>query len=349
MKNLFEHISPYAITGLLLLLPAGVFTIILIYLLELPAAPAAADSLLSVFLFAGAAFGFRFQVKQIPFDKTRMPQFVMSHLIAGGIISFLWVSLVTILVKEFSFTGVGYEQFLSSSMLWRIGTGVTLYFVIIAFLYLNRYYNLAVERTERESELKAMVAEAELKSLRFQIHPHFLFNSLNSIASLTDFEPHKAKDMTIKLSELMRYTLSKDSQQFVSLKTEVEHIRKYLDIEKVRFGDRFSVETDIDGNLLNEMIPALLMQPLMENSIKHGVYEAVEPVTIRIRISKENEFMKIVVSNQFDPDNMETKGEGVGLKNIAKRLDLLYQRKNLLTTKSENNIFVTTIFLPLKD
>ena len=182
--------------------------------------------------------------------------------------------------------------------------------------------------------------------LRSQINPHFLFNSLNSVSSLTITDPEKARDMVIKLSEFMRYALSKKDEQPVSLRSELENLRLYLDIEKVRFGDKLSTEEYIDENCFEIKMPVLLLQPLYENAIKHGVYECTESVRITTVAKIINGHVEIIISNNYDTTPSSRKGTGTGLLNVARRLELFYGNKASIRTTKENGIYTVTLYIP---
>lgn len=188
--------------------------------------------------------------------------------------------------------------------------------------------------------------ETELRMLRSQINPHFLFNSLNSITSLTVTDPEKARIMVIKLSDFMRYALSRKDDQPVTLQSELENLRLYLDIEKVRFGDRLSIEENIDPGCLRALVPVMLLQPLYENAIKHGVYESTEMVIIRTSVGFTEGFIEMNITNNFDPEATPAKGTGTGLLNVTRRLELLYGNRASLITEKEINKFRVKIFLP---
>ena len=169
-----------------------------------------------------------------------------------------------------------YQAYWDATFPYRIGTGVFIYGLIILSYYLFISLSNLSEKNAKEARLESLVKETELKMLRSQINPHFLFNSLNSISSLTITDPEKARDMVVKLSEFMRYALSKKDEQPVSFRSELENLRLYLDIEKVRFGDRLSIEENIEENCLEIKMPVMFLQPLYENAVKHGVYESTE-------------------------------------------------------------------------
>jgi len=206
--------------------------------------------------------------------------------------------------------------------------------------------NLA-EKNAREAKLESLVRETELKMLRSQINPHFLFNSLNSISSLTITDPEKARTMVVKLSEFMRYALSRKDERPVSLQNELENLRLYLDIEKVRFGEKLITEENIDPDCLDFKIPVMLLQPLFENAVKHGVYESTESVKIITNAKIVEKFIQITISNNFDPTPSLRKGTGTGLLNVTRRLELYYGNKASIKTTRGNGIYTVTLYMPM--
>ena len=214
------------------------------------------------------------------------------------------------------------------------------------FYYLLLSYRDLQEKTRNEAELKALVKETELNLLKSQINPHFLFNSLNSISSLTLTNPGKAQEMIIKLSEFLRHSINQKNEHLVPLKDEITHIQYYLDIEKIRFGDRIHYNFNIADFCDTCLVPPMLLQPLFENAIKHGVYESTEEVTIVFVCEVTNFGIRLSISNNFDPLALPRKGTKMGIKNIANRLKLLYQSDNLLTITKTENFFKVEIVIP---
>jgi LytS/YehU family sensor histidine kinase len=185
-----------------------------------------------------------------------------------------------------------------------------------------------------------------LRALKSQINPHFLFNSLNSIASLTITNPQKAHEMVIALSDFMRYSLRKQQNEMVPLGDEINHTELYLKIEKIRFGDKMTYSFQADNDCLGCQIPTLLLQPLFENAIKYGVYEASDPVEIALLAKKENNHVVLTLFNTYDPEAATPKGEGIGLKNVRERLRLVYNSSNLMELNDLDGKFTVTIYLP---
>jgi LytS/YehU family sensor histidine kinase len=239
-----------------------------------------------------------------------------------------------------------YEAYWAATFPYRVGSGVFIYGLIILSYYLFVSLSNLSEKNAKEARLESLVKETELKMLRSQINPHFLFNSLNSISSLTITDPEKARDMLVKLSEFMRYALSRKDEQPVSLQNELENLRLYLDIEKVRFGDKLTTEEIIEPNCLDFKIPVMLLQPLFENAVKHGVYESTECVKIITQAKIIDGYIEIIISNNYDPAPSLKRGTGTGLLNVSRRLELFYGKKASMKTSKENGIYAVTLYIP---
>jgi LytS/YehU family sensor histidine kinase len=212
------------------------------------------------------------------------------------------------------------------------------------------WYNLQEqkENEQRKSAAEKLAKDAELYKLQQQLQPHFLFNSLNSVSALAGTQPELARKMIHQLSDFLRGTLKKDDHQWVTLKEELQHLQLYLDIEKVRFSHRLHTEITVDEESTTCKLPAMLLQPIVENAIKFGLYDTIETITIRVKAVSLNNYLVITVENPFDNDTSPTGGTGFGLTSIRRRLYLLFARNDLLETNSTANIFTTTVKLPQK-
>ena len=204
------------------------------------------------------------------------------------------------------------------------------------------------QRTDaQQKEIQQLAKDAELFKLRQQLQPHFLFNSLNSISALTATQPEKARHMIQQLSDFLRGTMKKDDQHKNSLKEELQYLELYLDIEKVRFGHRLNTEISVEENIQQMELPSLILQPVVENAIKFGLYDTIGEVTISITAKKVDETLVVTVQNPFDAETAQPlQGKGFGLASIKRRLFLLFARQDLLQTKTENEHFITTIIIP---
>lgn len=230
---------------------------------------------------------------------------------------------------------------------------------LIAFLCLSwcALSNILWYRLEEQSETQnrlltaqSLAKEAELNKLRHQLQPHFLFNSLNSVFALTIVNPKEAGNMIMKLASFLRGTLKRDDEVWVKVAEEMEYIQLYLDIEKVRFSHRLNVDVAIDENTFDLSLPGTLLQPIVENAIKFGLYNTAAAITITISVKLENNSLVICVSNPYDPEMTASKGTGFGLSSVRRRLYLLFADHNLLHTASKNdNLYITTLKIPQKN
>ncbi len=240
-----------------------------------------------------------------------------------------------------------YLVFLSRSLPFRFGLAFLMIGWVILLVWLWRYISNQQELDQRRVDSENLVKEAELNNLRQQLQPHFLFNSLNSISALVVTRPQEARKMIQQLSDFLRGTLKKEEHQQVSLEEELLQLGLYLEIEKVRFGHRLNTHVEAPENSTDYKLPALLLQPVVENAIKFGLYDTTEAVTISIRASVVADSLQISVRNPFDPQTSQPRsGTGFGLKSIERRLYLLYARNDLLSTSAEGDQFITTLKIP---
>ena len=279
----------------------------------------------------------------MPFYQPRqLTRLMMS--IGAAAICMVCMRQATLYFVEFD---TDYFIFLEQSIFLR-----TLYFwLMIALISVISWLWFAIkEQQEIEGRNRAtekLAKEAELSRLRQQLQPHFLFNSLNSISALAGSRPEEARKMIQQLSDFLRGTLKKDDQQLVMLSEELDHLRLYLEIEKVRFGHRLETEIQHDEKALGMKIPSLLLQPVVENAIKFGLYDTTGKTVIHIRASGEDNYLNIAVANPFDPETAQPRqGTGFGLTSVQRRLSLLYARQDLLSTKQAGTIFTTQIKIP---
>lgn len=233
----------------------------------------------------------------------------------------------------------------SSNMRYGIAFLMTGFMSMLSLLWYTQREQKEME--ERKEQAEKMARDAELYKLRQQLQPHFLFNSLNSISALTGTQPEKARFMIQQLSDFLRGTMKKDEQQWTSLSEELQYLQLYLDIEKVRFGHRLqTLIIHENEEVLTMRLPAMLLQPVVENAIKFGLYDTIGAVKIAITASLVAKSLEITVQNPFDPETSLTlQGTGFGLASIQRRLFLLFGQ-NLLKTRKEEDQFFTTITIP---
>ena len=202
----------------------------------------------------------------------------------------------------------------------------------------------------RKQDMERLAKEAELNKLRQQLQPHFLFNSLNSISALTGTQPEKARHMIQQLSDFLRGTLKKDDHQWTSYAEELQYLQLYLDIEKVRFGYRLQTVIETEDAASQMRLPSMLLQPLVENAIKFGLYDTIGEVTILITARATENMLEVTVQNPFDETtSLPVKGTGFGLSSVRRRLFLLFGRQDLIEVKNEGEQFITKIRIPQND
>ncbi len=241
--------------------------------------------------------------------------------------------------------GSDYESFFFHSLLLRGATGFLSIscMALIAVLWYTIQDQQEIEK--RKTEAERLSKDAELNNLRQQLQPHFLFNSLNSINALIGMQPQQARTMIQQLSDFLRGTLNKEQKEWTSLADELQQLNLYLEIEKVRFGHR--LETNIVNQASTARLPVMLLQPVVENAIKFGLYDTTGNIVISINAKQETGYLEVVVTNPFDAEtSMPKKGTGFGLSSVQRRLYLLFARNDLLQTTVAENLFITTIKIP---
>jgi len=278
-------------------------------------------------------------------EKNALLQIISSHVAAALVFTALWM-ISSVIVVKLLISYPLYDQYLKNLLTERIVGGLLFYSLIVSVYYIYVYSQHNQEKKLREAEWQNQIRKTQLNALKSQINPHFLFNTLNSIASLTLINPEKAHGMVIALSDFMRYSLRKQQDDMVTLEVELKNIALYLQIEKIRFGDNLTYRFEVGDECNQHLIPNLILQPLFENAIKYGVYETSVPVEIILEAKKFSDSMEIKVINDFDPESVPLRGEGVGLTNTGDRLRILYGSSRLLKIERMETRFQVTIVIP---
>ena len=205
----------------------------------------------------------------------------------------------------------------------KLHPNIVTYWVIVGLSLAYSYYRKYQERELRASQLEAQLAQAELQALRMQLHPHFLFNTLHAIATLVHRDPEAADRMIARLSDLLRLTLENLGVQEVPLKQELEFLERYLEIEKMRFAERLAVALDVAPEALDARVPYLLLQPLVENAIRHAVAPRAAGGRIELRAAVRDSALHLELRDD-GPGLSGSPAEGLGLANTRARLERLY-------------------------
>ena len=306
-----------------------------------------ADGIISYITYSGIGLSLWYPFIYINAITNNITRIITNLILTGIVAIALWLLITRYGISLVLPKITNLKEYWEASFPYRFGTGVFIYFLMVLVYYLFVSLQNLSEKNIKEARLESLVKETELKMLRSQINPHFLFNSLNSVNSLIITNPDKAREMIINLSEFMRYALSKKDEQAVSLKSELENLKLYLEIEKVRFGDKLSTEENIDTECLETKMPVMILQPLYENAIKHGVYESTDRVRIITSAKKTDKVIEITITNNYDDTAPPKTGTGTGLINVVRRLELFYGDKASLKTTKENGIYIVLLKIPL--
>ncbi len=286
--------------------------------------------------------------RAVPLRETGLPQLLATHGVAAAVASALWLLIGRGWAEmlDGAFAGSGLQERFAQVVPLFSAVGA-LFFLLAAAVH---YVLAAVEASrlaERQAlELRVWSKEAELKTLRAQLHPHFLFNSLNSISALTTVDPERARAMCLLLGELLRSSLRLGARELVTLADELAWVRRFLEVEQVRFGARLRTEFNLDPAADEWVLPPLLLQPLVENAVTHGIATLVDGGLVRIEARPRGVFLEIAVENPYDPERPPQAGAGVGIENVRRRLEAVYGRDASLTVKESDGRFRAELSLP---
>ncbi len=320
-------------------------SLLLYFYYDLPAYISILDGIIYNGIYLLLGIGIWFIVNYNPFDLKNLLNLILAHFLSALFIMGVWMSVAG-LITGILFGEIKFSEPYSNLVPIRIILGIMFYILTAMIYYLMIYYQNFRERVEYEANIEAKYKEAELNTLKAQINPHFIFNSLNSISSLTISDPEIAQEMIVKLSEFFRMTLKKDNTQFALLSEEIRYSRLYFEIEKIRFQEKLKYVIECDDGNDSLKIPHLILQPLLENAIKHGVQENINEVEVKLTCKKEDHYIVLVLSNEYDPDSTNS-GQGIGHKNIKERLRLIYNRNDLLDIQIIDNQYTAILKIPL--
>jgi two-component system, LytTR family, sensor kinase len=293
-----------------------------------------------------------FLCSRMPLAKKQWPLFVAAHVILiSAIVCFdvlikaLWGTRVFTTMHELPFIPQFKRVFFSQAE-----PDIQIYLVVAVLSYVVAYYAELRNQEWHQVELENNLVRAELQVLRTQLQPHFLFNALHSVGALVNTDPRAAQSMICSLGDLLRMSLAGQEHPESTLKQELEFLELYLDVQRVRFQDQLATEIKFDADILNAKVPYFLLQPLVENAIKHGV--AKRPGSrVEICARKEADMVCVNVVNDdgVSNDDREHKRLGIGLDNIRSRLRILYGTKGRLSTQTlPNGRFEVEVWIPFR-
>jgi len=277
-----------------------------------------------------------YMCRQLPLGLAGRTRPLLYHLGAAVLATALWIALARMVASAISL-----GDRLDPQIPQLMFVGILLYLLSVALHYMA----LAVEES-RQAAIEAR--EAELRALKAQVNPHFLFNCLNSITALTTSDPGRAREMCIRLADFLRNTLGLGERESVAWHEELDLAQAYLDVEQVRFGSRLNVEVDVDEACADCLVPPLILQPLIENAVKHGIATLVEGGTIQLRSHVRDGWLEVSVENGFDPESPAPRRSGLGLRNVRTRLERRFGPTARLDAHSNANHFRAGFAVPCR-
>jgi signal transduction histidine kinase len=315
---------------------------------DLPVEWLVTDTLIFNFLFAAYAIPLWFPVSYNHWKNRSWIYNIVTHTVLLCLFLAVWLGSGYAIMLVFCGDDGVYMKYLDASIWWRIIDGAVFFSIIVLIYYLYIHVEQLKEKADNELRLNKLIRDSELNLLKSQINPHFLFNSLNSLNALILGNPAQASEMLTALSDYLRYTVLSMRQQMSDLQSEIDNIKRYLSIEKLRFGDRLNYDFHVDDSCLSMKAPSMILQPLLENAIKYSIYESIDKVEVNVDITNDGNYLCIKVSNDFNPDCVYDKtGSGTGLKNIAERLNLFYGNNASLNTKISEGKFIVIITISI--
>jgi sensor histidine kinase YesM len=255
-----------------------------------------------------------------------------------------WAELCALLLP-----GAGVVEVTRPFAALMFGIGVLLYWMTAVAHYLALEFERSRRAETQALEARLLAQDAELRMLRTQIDPHFLFNSLNSISALTGIDPGRARDMTLQLAGFFRQTLGLQAHRKVALREELALLERFLAIEQVRFGERLRFEHSLNEGAGDCLLPPMILQPLVENAVKHGIGQRLEGGTIALTAERAGSLLRIRVENDADPADAPAGSRGIGLENVRQRLAAAYGREAGVHWTRESALFRVDLVLPAEN
>ncbi|MFN2443387.1 MAG: sensor histidine kinase [Thermoanaerobaculia bacterium] len=311
--------------------------------------PAVTFATVPAALFGFVALAARYPARAFPLRGSRAILLLAAHFGGAVVAAGIWILALRSWVGSLARLGVVEEtgvEIDGGLLALLFGAGMLLYLGAVVAQYLILEVVFANQSRQAALRYEILARESELRALKAQIDPHFLYNSLNAVASLCGSRPEDARKMAQLLADFFRTSLRLGGLGEVSLSDEVGLAETYLAIEKIRFGPRLSLEKSIDPAAADAAVPSLLLQPLIENAVRHGISSMIEGGTIRVSGRIDGDDLVLRVANPADPDRASAPGEGVGIANVRARLAALHSGSSSVRTSEIDGTFGVELRLP---
>jgi sensor histidine kinase YesM len=307
---------------------------------------AALVSLPSALVYAFVCLSAWYVARSLPIKSTGTSRILTTGIVASMLSSAVWLAITSGWLSLLVSRGWLPPAARTGHQGLIFGFGVLLYVISLAVGYLLVVFDESREAERRAMQVQVLARDAELRSLRSQLDPHFLFNCLHSISALTTANPPAARRMCLLLGEFLRETLALGTESRITMARELKLAERFLAVERIRFGDRLDVDLATDAEADACLVPPLLLQPLVENAVTHGIAHLLERGTIRIAASRTPGRVSIVVENPCDPDRPRRTGAGVGVSNVRARLQALYGSEAVVKSSEQGGIWRMELSFP---
>lgn len=265
---------------------------------------------------------------RLPLERNRWPLAIGAHIVGACVVGSIQVLLFQLVLQQFSLVNPVWkaESLFAVGTRYYAGQMLVVYFAIVGAHAAIRLHSAYRAQAEMAAKLESDLVNAQLHALRAQLNPHFLFNALNSVVTLIGRDTQGAQRMVVRLSELLRATLAAGDSSEVQLRQEIELVERYLDLEKIRFGSRLRVDVDVPAELGSLLVPALVLQPLAENAVTHGISQINGEGIVQVRAWQEGQMLQLEVRDNGPGPMVKAKrpGSGIGVANLRARLERLY-------------------------
>jgi len=287
--------------------------------------------------------------KSLPIDTKNLANIILRHLISAISMISIWllVSYGYTTILNYFYPHLLFGLHFKNSIYLFSGVGSFSYFLGVLFHYMILIQEQAQETQQRLNQTELSAREAQLRVLHTSINPHFLFNSLTALSTLTVKNPDQAQKMCVQLSEFLRYNLQYEQKQSTTIGEELQNINNYLSIEQIRLDDRLIIDMDVDNSVHTIRTIPFLLLPLVENAVKHGIQQSVSGGTLHFQIQPHKDYLWIRVRNPVETKN-PVAGMGMGLKTLKKRLAAEYGNQFRLKIAHDDSMFIVDLKIPRK-